>query len=117
MHEPVITWNLFVTIGIVPLSVGILGLFIKKGFESWQTGWRKYEDEKQHNHDEWKAQLVNQLARGSETMQSLERRLANAITRSECDESHAELYEKIDDHGGRIVALEVNVKHLQRGPK
>lgn len=110
--------NDFISIIVAPLAVVVLGFIInqifKKAFSDFHLGWKNYEEEKAKNLNAWREETTNRIKEMSMALSSITHKMPILITQDQCDESHAEMHEKINEHGERISVLETKVSDLRQ---
>lgn len=109
MQEPVVTWNLFLTAVLVPLSVGVLGFVAKRWITAARDGWEKYESEKQKNQEEWKARISGTLCQVKTNVDDIKYKLTEKVGW----DKHDEMSRQIHDMNERLAVNEVGLEDMK----
>lgn len=101
--EPLITWNLFLTAGIVPLSVMILYGAIVRQFkerDKKDDEIKKLQDEKdklrQANLTEWRERFAASQCGIKDKLEEIDDKLNDKVSWKDCRDREAELTRKLE---------------------
>jgi len=104
MQEPVLTWNLFWTTMIVPLSVFLLGYYLKqmeKKKEERDSAYKKLEEENQRLiADElhaWRDRFATTLCTVKQTVENIDSRLDSKRENSDCVRMNTDVWEAVNN--------------------
>ena len=114
MTEPVLTWNLFVTLLAIPIFIFVVNFIIKKAFESFQTGWTLYHNEKEKNLNDWRLRITDSICDLKDSMDIFKQKFPSMITQDQCDDVHEDIFETINNHGQKISVLETKMSYLEK---
>ena len=113
MTEPVITWNLFLTLILVPVSVALLGYFVRGWFSDQKKGWEKYEEERVANQAKWMERIEEAIAGLTTAVRALERQVFGKVNDTIYNVDKKESDGKIGEQDKRIYVLEVKVRDIK----
>ena len=108
--EPVVTWNLFLTLFLVPLSVSILGLFFNKKLDKQNEGWKLYHEEVKEHQKEWRESFAKTMCGIKQGIDCIETELMKKAG----VEDYKKVQIQLGQHGERILTLELAVKVIEK---
>lgn len=103
VQEPVVTWNLFLTAVLVPISVTLLGIFIsykmkKRDEKDDEIRLLKEElaDEKEKAVEEWRKVHQNILCKVKASLDNIEESLGNKVDKGDCIRERGDVWEAVN---------------------
>jgi len=106
VNEPVLTYNLFITIFLVPLCVTLLGAWQSRKMDRYYAGWDAYNKLREETLNKWKEDTAKALCGIKESVDNVEKAVGNAVTTKHCEGAMTEAWEGINHHGHRGLSGE-----------
>lgn len=107
--EPVMTWNLFLTLFLVPVSVSALGIYMrwmlhKRDMKDEQIELLKSKliEEKEKSSDEWRQNHQEVLCRVKQTLDALLKNLQQKVGKDDCIREHDSTWKAIEELRNKI---------------
>ena len=98
MQEPLLTWNLFLTAFIVPLSIFLLGVWMNRSF--------KKRDAKDEEIRKLRGSIENRretnLCAIKKCLEEIKDKLNSKVSHEDCIREHKEVWDGINDLRGRF---------------
>lgn len=110
---PYLTWNLFLTLLLIPIAVFTINLLIKRSFTKFTDGWAKYEELKEKNLEERWERYSSNLCSVKTLVEKLVEKLGDTVSSEDYEVSSSEIFNRLNSHGNRISILETKVCDLR----
>ena len=105
--EPVLTWNLFLTLFLVPLSVTLLGIYQGRRLDKQAKGWEAYHAEVKEHQIAWRKATTETLCMVKNTLDNIERDMNKKVSKTDCDDRSEKKWAMINHHShnekGKVV--------------
>lgn len=106
-QEPVLTWNLFLTIILIPLSVTLLGSYLKNIMAKHARDREKYEEEKEKHTEEWRTAIGNTICGIKDSLGEMRKEVVQKVEIEDCNNKSDKKWKMINHHShdekGRVV--------------
>ena len=109
MHEPILTWNLFLTAILVPGSVFFLGVYFNRVFkrrdqkdEEIKRLSVKIESEREQVIKDWRKSYTENLCSIKHTLNEINEKLTHKVSQEDCTRERKDLWDRIDKISQRI---------------
>ena len=109
IQEPLLTWNLFLTAFLVPLSLIILGSWMKRQFEKRDKNDERIasllEEREARKDDVYRERwdgLQKTMCLVKEKVEDISEKMHERVPFSVCDEREREIHKRLDNHDGRL---------------
>ena len=107
--EPVMTYNFFLTVILIPVGLLVLGAYIKRLFTKYEKTTEHLEKEKEKNLEEWRERFSKSLCAVKTTVDEIKDSMHGKVDWTKHDEIHREIVNNRE----RIGVIEIKTENLE----